>query len=113
MCIRDRIKRPGSASPLPADTPPDGSANEDYLRRQVEAGYADKVARGLLPERADYRERFGYELSVIVSMGFTDYFLIVADFVGYAKSRGIPVGPGRGSGAVSYTHLACSALHHR
>ena len=86
---------------LPAYMPPDGSANEDYLRRQVEAGYADKVARGLLPERADYRERFGYELSVIVSMGFTDYFLIVADFVGYAKSRGIPVGPGRGSGVGS------------
>ena len=86
---------------LPAYTPPDGSANEDYLRRQVEAGYADKVARGLLPERVDYRERFGYELSVIVSMGFTDYFLIVADFVGYAKSRGIPVGPGRGSGVGS------------
>ena len=86
---------------LPAFTPPDGTPNEDYLRRRVEEGYAEKTARGLLPEQPVYRERFGYELSVITSMGFTDYFLIVADFVGYAKSRGIPVGPGRGSGVGS------------
>ena len=52
-----------------------------------------------------YRERLEYEMSVIRQMGYVDYFLIVADFVGYAKSQGIPVGPGRGSGAgamVSY-----------
>ena len=46
-------------------------------------------------------ERLEYELGVIGSMGYTDYFLIVADFVNYAKSQGIPVGPGRGSGAAS------------
>jgi DNA polymerase-3 subunit alpha len=51
--------------------------------------------------RARYRERLDYELSVIVSMGFAGYFLIVADFIQWAKAQGIPVGPGRGSGAGS------------
>lgn len=49
----------------------------------------------------DIRQRLGYELSVIKEMGYTDYFLIVGDFINYAKSQGIPVGPGRGSGAGS------------
>ncbi len=48
-----------------------------------------------------YRERLDYELSVIGSMGFAGYFLIVADFIQWAKAQGIPVGPGRGSGAGS------------
>ena len=53
------------------------------------------------PTRARYRERLDYELAVIVSMGFAGYFLIVADFIQWAKAQGIPVGPGRGSGAGS------------
>ncbi|MGK7866806.1 DNA polymerase III subunit alpha [Falsiroseomonas sp. E2-1-a20] len=53
------------------------------------------------PARAPYRERLGYELSVIEKMGFSGYFLIVADFIQWAKAQGIPVGPGRGSGAGS------------
>ena len=48
-----------------------------------------------------YRERLDYELGVINEMGFPGYFLIVADFIGWAKEQGIPVGPGRGSGAGS------------
>ena len=52
-------------------------------------------------ERATYRERLAYELSVIEKMGFSGYFLIVADFIQWAKLQGIPVGPGRGSGAGS------------
>jgi DNA polymerase-3 subunit alpha len=52
-------------------------------------------------ERAVYRERLAYELSVIEKMGFSGYFLIVADFIQWAKRHGIPVGPGRGSGAGS------------
>ncbi|MBO5653335.1 MAG: hypothetical protein J6S44_03885, partial [Clostridia bacterium] len=55
---------------------------------------------------AEYRERIEYELSVIHTMGFDEYFLIVRDSVAYAKDKGIPVGPGRGSGAgslVAYT----------
>jgi len=51
--------------------------------------------------RAPYRERLAYELSVIETMGFSGYFLIVADFIQWAKAQGIPVGPGRGSGAGS------------
>ena len=51
--------------------------------------------------RARYRERLDYELDVIATMGFSGYFLIVADFIQWAKAQGIPVGPGRGSGAGS------------
>jgi DNA polymerase-3 subunit alpha len=51
--------------------------------------------------RAEYRRRLDYELGVIVGMGFPGYFLIVADFIQWAKAHGIPVGPGRGSGAGS------------
>lgn len=46
-------------------------------------------------------ERLEYELGVITQMGYVDYYLIVHDFIAYAKSKGIPVGPGRGSGAGS------------
>ena len=70
----------------------------------------DKCQAGLLrrygPNRPDAQERLDYELSVINSMGFTDYFLIIEDFIGYARDNGILVGPGRGSGAgsiVAYT----------
>ena len=49
----------------------------------------------------EYKERLEYELSVIEKMGYVDYYLIVWDFIDYAKRNGIPVGPGRGSGAGS------------
>ena len=65
------------------------------LERRLDAIGADADAR------TRYRERLDYELSVIVSMGFAGYFLIVADFIQWAKAQGIPVGPGRGSGAGS------------
>jgi DNA polymerase III subunit alpha len=65
------------------------------LDRRMDAVDADAATR------ARYRERLDYELSVIVSMGFAGYFLIVADFIQWAKGQGIPVGPGRGSGAGS------------
>ena len=91
---------------LPAFTPEDGSDAETCLRRFAEAGLAKRVGSGRIvytdahPE-SEYRERIEYELSVIVRMGYADYFLIVQDFVNYAKKSGIPVGPGRGSGAGS------------
>lgn len=50
---------------------------------------------------AEYSERLDYELGVIIKMGYVDYFLIVWDFIRYAREQGIPVGPGRGSGAGS------------
>ncbi len=83
----------------------EGTTPECALRRLAEEGFnrllrEDKLALGLYSE-ADYRSRMEYELSVIHQMGFDEYFLIVSDFVRYAKGEGIPVGPGRGSGAGS------------
>src|SRR6266700_2400969 len=74
------------------------------LRQQAQAGLERRLAaHGLAPGRTaeDYRERLAYELGVIASMNYPGYFLIVADFIQWAKARGIPVGPGRGSGAGS------------
>jgi len=91
---------------LPAFTPPDGLTSEKYLRILAEKGLVKRLRAGRItytdkhPE-SEYRERIEYELGVITKMGYEDYFLIVQDFVGYAKSSGIPVGPGRGSGAGS------------
>ena len=74
------------------------------LRRQAEAGLARRLRLyGIAPGRTeeDYRERLAFELGVIEKMKYPGYFLIVADFIQWAKSQGIPVGPGRGSGAGS------------
>ncbi len=68
-------------------------------RYQIKAHYDDEEKIKTL--RPDLYERLTYELSVIQKMGYVDYFLIVADFIQYAKSQDIPVGPGRGSGAGS------------
>ncbi len=65
------------------------------LERRMDAIGADAATREI------YRTRLDYELGVIASMGFSGYFLIVADFIQWSKARGIPVGPGRGSGAGS------------
>ena len=74
------------------------------LRRQAEAGLAMRLEEAHFTPSAPepvYRERLNYELSVIERMNFPGYFLIVADFIKWAKAQGIPVGPGRGSGAAS------------
>jgi len=79
----------------------------DELRRQAEAGLRDRLAA--IPHAAavaDYKARLDYELGVIESMGFPGYFLIVADFIKWAKDNAIPVGPGRGSGAGSLVAYA-------
>ena len=74
----------------------------EELRRQARAGLDARLAAvPLSAPRADYEERLRYELSVIEEMGFPGYFLIVADFIQWAKRHDIPVGPGRGSGAGS------------
>ena len=69
----------------------------DYFKRCCYEGLNKRY--GSPP--AEYRERLEYELETVNKMGYTDYYLIVADFVSFAKSQGIPVGPGRGSGAGS------------
>src|SRR3954447_18342272 len=79
------------------------------LRRQAEAGLANRLrvhglAQGMSAE--DYRARLAFEIDVITRMNYAGYFLIVADFIQWAKAEGIPVGPGRGSGAGSLVAYA-------
>ncbi len=82
-----------------------GAVDEvEELRRQASEGLGSRLeAHGLAPGHTneDYRSRLAFELDVIVKMQFPGYFLIVADFIKWAKAQGIPVGPGRGSGAGS------------
>ena len=99
--------RPLTRKPiLPRFSIPGGEAvdEEQELRRQAREGLERLMARygraqGFSEDQ--YRERLEFELSVIVRMKFPGYFLIVADFIQWAKAQGIPVGPGRGSGAGS------------
>jgi DNA polymerase III subunit alpha len=94
-------------SRLPAFPMPPGTTLDQYLRQQAERGlarrldtlFADPAQRKL--ESARYRERLDFEIRTIIQMGFAGYFLIVADFINWAKQNGVPVGPGRGSGAGS------------
>jgi DNA polymerase-3 subunit alpha len=83
---------------IPSYATPDGSDEREYLRRLVDEGLRRRYGD---PVPADARERADYELGVIDRMGFNAYFLIVWDFVKYAKDAGIAVGPGRGSAAGS------------
>ncbi len=85
------------------------AAEATELQAQAEAGLAARLAaQGLAPgfAESDYRERLAFELDVITRMKFPGYFLIVADFIQWAKARDIPVGPGRGSGAGSLVAYA-------
>ena len=82
---------------LPHFEVPEGFTSEGYLRHLCQEGLVHRYG-----EEADkYQKRLDYELDTIVTMGFVDYFLIVWDFIKYAKDHGIPVGPGRGSAAGS------------
>ncbi len=83
---------------LPNFVVPDGKSHYDYFREKCYAGLKQRYGQN--PDNM-YIERLEYELSVISNMGYVDYFLIVADFIQYARDHGIPVGPGRGSGAGS------------
>ncbi|MDO8289311.1 MAG: DNA polymerase III subunit alpha [Parvibaculum sp.] len=79
-----------------------GTSEADALRQQAEEGLTARLA-GLetVASEEEYRARLRFELDVIIKMDFPGYFLIVADFIKWAKAHGIPVGPGRGSGAAS------------
>jgi len=83
---------------LPYFKAPDGMENQEYFEKLcwegLERRYPGKVTDAL-------KERLSYEINVVKTMGYTNYYLIVYDFINYAKSRDIPVGPGRGSGAGS------------
>jgi DNA polymerase-3 subunit alpha len=96
---------------LPAYPVPSGRTTEDHLREESRAGLEARLvqlaaAPGGLADRAPYDERLAIELDVICQMGFAGYFLIVADFIRWARENGVPVGPGRGSGAGSLVAYA-------
>ena len=90
---------------LPKFPCPAGTDAFTHLCDLSSRGFDARVAAGVIDfsrhTREEYTARMEYELSVIHSMGYADYFLIVQDYVNFAKSHGIPVGPGRGSGAGS------------
>src|SRR6266581_1120753 len=91
---------------LPVFPTPPGMSREEYLRQQAQEGLERRLVANY-GSRADekwkekYDLRLEIELRTIIQMGFAGYFLIVADFINWAKSNGVPVGPGRGSGAGS------------
>ncbi len=92
---------------LPLFPTPDGMSLDDYLVQQAKEGlevrlqelYPDPAVRE--QRRPEYDERLEFECKTILQMGFPGYFLIVADFINWGKQNGVPVGPGRGSGAGS------------
>ena len=90
---------------LPDFKASDGLSHKETLYKNAYSGFLEREGQGRfnfeLHPREEYIERMEYELSVIDKMGFNAYYLIVSDFVAYAKGAGIPVGPGRGSGAGS------------
>jgi DNA polymerase-3 subunit alpha len=89
---------------LPAFPVPSDETLDSWIRSQSREGLVKRLEKAPLATgktRADYEARLELELDVIVKMGFPGYFLIVADFINWAKQHGIPVGPGRGSGAGS------------
>ena len=97
---------------LPDFPTPPGVSLDQHLSNEAAAGldrrleilYPDHAARAA--RRADYLARLEFETKTIVQMGFAGYFLIVADFINWAKNNGVPVGPGRGSGAGSLVSYA-------
>lgn len=92
----------GKKELYPMYATPDGSSSMDYLRKLTYEGLAKKFPE-ITPE---IRERADYELGIIEIKNFPDYFLVVWDYINYAENHGIPVGPGRGSGAGSLVAYA-------
>lgn len=100
---------------LPEFPVPEGETTESFFRAESQRGLEQRLEK-LFPtdKRSDnwddirqkYDDRLEYELNIILSMGFPGYFLIVMDFIRWAKSNGVPVGPGRGSGAGSLVAYA-------
>ena len=92
-----------SANYMPRFPVPDGETEESWFVKEVEAGLEERYPAGIPDE---VRKQAEYEVGVIVQMGFPGYFLVVADFINWAKRNGIRVGPGRGSGAGSMAAYA-------
>ena len=97
---------------LPDFPTPSGYTIDDFMREQAAHGLEDRLKQ-CFPDQSErdthrpsYQERLRYECDTIVQMGFSGYFLIVADFINWAKAHQVPVGPGRGSGAGSLVAFA-------
>ncbi len=112
LAIAERcdVEIPGNVYHLPHFEVPEPFASpDDYFAHVTREGFRERLkrledhaGRGLLKHSLDeYRQRLDYEIGVIQNMGFAGYFLIVWDFIRYARERGVPVGPGRGSAAGS------------
>jgi len=101
---------------LPNYPIPDGMTMDEYFRVVSEEGLEERLVKSLSKDDPDYEakreayyKRLNFELDIIIQMGFPGYFLIVMDFIKWAKNNGVPVGPGRGSGAgslVAYAQLS-------
>ncbi len=87
---------------LPNFEVPEGYTVDSYLRKLCDEGIKKRYTDRKLPFKKKHQERLEYELKIISKMGFSAYFLIVADFINWAKNKGIAVGPGRGSAAGSF-----------
>ena len=92
---------------LPVFPTPEGMSIADFFSQESKKGLEVRL-EGLEVDKKIYNERLNFELSVILEMEFPGYFLIVSDFIRWAKEHGIPVGPGRGSGAGSLVAWALS-----
>ncbi len=105
IAARCNVKLKLDQTYLPTYKVPDGETLDTYLGAIVEKGlerrFKELSGRGVKFDPDQYRERTKVEIGVIQKMGFSGYFLIVWDFINWAKDHGIPVGPGRGSGAGS------------
>ena len=91
---------------LPNFPTPDDSSIETYLSNLAQKGMQERLLKAIHGTPEAYQDRLELELGVINAMGFAGYFLIVADFIQWAKQNGVPVGPGRGSGAGSLVAYA-------
>ena len=101
LAIAERIETTfdeGSGTYMPKYPVPDGETEDSWFHKEVERGLHERY-RGQISD--EVRERAEFETGIIAAMGFTGYFLVVADFINWAKRNGIRVGPGRGSGAGS------------
>lgn len=106
----DEVNMPFQSPKLPTFPLPNGfKTNYDYLRHLVDKGWYERgFDKFDKTKQQEYKERIEYELNIIHSMGFDGYFLIVWDFINYAKSQNVMVAPGRGSCAGS---LVCFTIH--
>ena len=105
---RCNLELPLGETHLPLFPVPENRKQDEWLMQQATQGLAHRIQAGQIDRNREniYRERLDTELRVILDMGFAGYFLIVADFIRWAKEQRIPVGPGRGSGAGSLVAYA-------